>query len=98
MKKILWVLSFLSLGVLISKSAFAESKCQGFKESLCVQVYAPVWCVSLSVGGAALKKPIYSKASNACVAMNQIRKKACDKGFDWKSLEDEEVHCVLVNY
>lgn len=98
MKKALLVLSLLSIGLLISKNGFAESKCEDFKESLCIQTHVPVWCVSLSVGGTALKKPLYSKASNACVATNQLRKKACDKGLDWKSLADEEVHCVLISH
>jgi hypothetical protein len=59
---------------------------------------APVWCVSLSVGGEVLKKPLYAKASNSCVAINQLRKKACDKGLEWKDLADEEVHCVIVKH
>jgi hypothetical protein len=32
------------------------------------------------------------------VAINQLRKKACDKGLEWKDLADEEVHCVMVNH
>lgn len=96
MKKIFWVVSFLALGVLFSKPASAENKCRDFQQSMCIQMYAPVWCVSLSVGGETLKKPLYAKASNACVAMNQLRKKACDKGLSWKDLADEEVHCVML--
>lgn len=96
MKKIFWVITLLSVGVLFSKPASAESKCTDFEQSMCIQMVAPVWCVSLSVGGEAVKKPLYAKGSNACVAMNQLRKKACDKGLSWKDLADEEVHCVML--
>jgi len=98
MKKIFWVITLLSVGVLFSKPASAESKCTDYQQSMCIQMYAPVWCVSLSVGGETLKKPLYAKASNSCVAINQLRKKACDKGLEWKDLADEEVHCVIVKH
>ncbi|NBX76171.1 MAG: hypothetical protein EBQ92_06420 [Proteobacteria bacterium] len=98
MKKLFWVITLLSVGVLFSKNASAENKCSDYQQSMCIQMVAPVWCVSLSVGGEVLRKPLYAKGSNACVAMNQLRKKACDKGLDWKDLADEEVHCVMLKY
>jgi len=98
MKKIFWVMTILSVGALFSNHASAESKCSDYKSSMCIQMYAPVWCVSLSVGGEVLKKPLYSKGSNSCVAIDQLRKKACDKGLEWKDLADEEVHCVSLKH
>ena len=74
----------------------AKSLCQDFESALCIQIYAPVWCVSLSVGGEVVKKPLYAKGSNACVATHRLRKKACDKGLSWKDLADDEVHCVAL--
>lgn len=94
MKKIFWVFGILVLGTLLSKSASAASKCESFESSMCIQVYAPVWCVALSSGGEPLKKPVFTKGSNACVAHDLIRRKLCDKGLDWKDLADDEVHCV----
>jgi len=91
------LLGFMILtGLFMPKTSYAKSLCQDFESALCIQVYAPVWCVSLSVGGEVVKKPIFAKGSNACVATNQLRKKACDKGLSWKDLADEEVHCVAL--
>ena len=94
MKKILWAFGVIVLGALFSQTASAASKCESFESSMCIQVYAPAWCVALSVGGETLKKPVFSKGSNACVASNSLRKKLCDKGLNWKDLVEDEVHCV----
>lgn len=95
-KKTLFFGVLLGWGLFFPQSLFAKSSCEDFRPSLCIQMYAPVWCVSLSVGGEVVKKPLYAKGSNACVAMDQLRKKACDKGLSWKDLAEDEVHCVVL--
>lgn len=96
MKKIIIVLSVVAFGIIFSNKAWAGNKCQNFEPSLCMQIYAPAWCVSLSVGGQVVKRPLFAKGGNSCIAMESLRKKACDQGLSWKNLSDEEVHCVLL--
>lgn len=96
MKKIIWAFGIVVMGALISKTASAESKCQDFEQVICNMMYAPSWCVTLSVGGEVLKKPLLAKGSNGCVAVHALRKKACDKGLQWRNLSEEEVHCVVL--
>jgi len=96
MKKIIIAISVVTFGIILSSKAWAGSKCQDFEPSMCIQIYAPAWCVSLSVGGEVVKKPLFAKASNSCVATDRLRKRACDQGLNWKELSDEEVHCVIL--
>jgi len=95
-KKALLIGLVLSWGALFSQPVSAKSVCEDFESSLCFQIFAPVWCVSLSVGGEVVKKPLLAKGSNSCIAIESLKKKACDRGLDWRKLVDEEVHCVPV--
>jgi hypothetical protein len=95
MKK-LWVVGVVILGTFFSPTASAAKKCDGVDQSMCIQVYAPAWCVALSVGGEVVKSPVLGKGSNACFALGKLRKRACEQGLNWKELSDEEVHCVVL--
>lgn len=96
MKRLLMSSLILIAATCISLPAFAGFKCKDFEPALCFQMHAPSKCVSLSVGGEILKRPLLADGVNRCFATNALRKKACDKGLDWRELADEEVHCVLV--
>lgn len=96
MLKLALSITVLVLATCISLPAFAGFKCKDFEPALCFQMHAPSKCVSLSVGGEILKRPILADGVNRCFATNALRKKACDKGLDWRELADEEVHCVLL--
>jgi len=96
MKKFLISSALFIAATFISIPAFAGSKCKDFEPSLCFQMHSPSWCVSLSVGGEAVKKPLLAKGINRCFATNALRKSACEKGLSWRDLSDDEVHCVLL--
>ncbi|NBX91656.1 MAG: hypothetical protein EB078_01295 [Proteobacteria bacterium] len=98
MKKLFWILGigFAIAGAFFSQTASAKESCQGVGQDMCIQLYSPSYCVALSVGGVVTKKPLLAKGYNACAAMNTLRKKACSQGLDWKSLDDEEVHCIAL--
>jgi len=97
MTKILMALGIIVLASFLSFPAFAGSKCKDFEPALCFQIHSPAWCVSLSVGGEVVSKPLLAKGVNRCFATNSLKKRACDKGLNWRELIDEEVHCVPIN-
>ena len=84
----------VALGLAFPDSSEARTPCRDYEPGMCLQIYAPARCVALSVGGEPTRKPLLAKGSNACVAVDRLRKKACHRGLPWRDLAEDEVYCI----
>jgi len=84
----------VALGLAFPDPSEARTPCRDYEPGVCLQIYAPARCVALSVGGEPTRKPLLAKGSNACVAVDRLRKKACHRGLPWRDLTEDEVYCI----
>lgn len=84
----------LALALAFPDPSEARTACRDYEPGICNQIYAPARCVALSVGGEPTRKPLLAKGSNACVAVDRLRKKACHRGLPWRDLAEDEVYCI----
>lgn len=84
----------VALGLAFPGPSEARTPCTDYEPGMCLQVHAPARCVALSVGGRPTRKPLLAKGSNACIAVDRLRKKACDRGLPWRDLAEDEVYCI----
>jgi hypothetical protein len=84
----------VALGLAYPDPSEARTPYRNYEPGMCLQIYAPAPCVALSVAGEPTRNPLLAKHSNASVAVDRLRKKACHRGLPWRDLAEDEVYCI----